>query len=530
MVNRRKHMKKKKKIIPLINIVLLLVTCVVVYVIYVSGTNARYKSDVSGTASAPTAKWAMKVNEVDIVNGATSFGIVPITLSSTTKVAPNMIAPGMVAVASFDIDPSGVEVSFEYDIELGNIVGAPTAFEVVVKAGGVKVEPVNGKYSGIKMLQGNTSAMTALDKIPITIEVLWKNNEANNANDTEVALLISSLELPIAVTAKQHIKLTDYFRGVEVSQATNIFTDEVLNTDITIRNNDGTEYMMEPLVYTISASNPKFDVVMNDVTGGVLEGGSAKANVISVTISKKTAVVLQGIETVDIVFNIISPFTAQKVITIGYKGYDQNGLTLRYDGINNTGAGHSNNPSVWKDLVGNNDGIITGTAAWDDRGLEFNGQNTKVKFNGNINNTYTLGLVILPVLTGTHPRLIGEESGNQRFPSVYLHSNTSYKIALYAQRLDKVFPDTTVPSTTEKTSVVVTYSNNLAKLYVNGAFVGELELAYDPASGANAYLGDNGGSLRAYKGKIYNFLVYDRALTATEIEHNFEVDRLRFGT
>ncbi len=51
------------------------------------------------------------------------------------------------------------------------------------------------------------------------------------------------------------------------------------------------------------------------------------------------------------------------------KTYIKNGLILYLDGINNTGSGHSNTSTIWKDLSGNNNnGTITG-ATWKSTGL-----------------------------------------------------------------------------------------------------------------------------------------------------------------
>ena len=51
--------------------------------------------------------------------------------------------------------------------------------------------------------------------------------------------------------------------------------------------------------------------------------------------------------------------------------YVEDGLILHYDAINNTGSGHSNNITTWKDLSGNsNDAIITG-GIWENNSLRF---------------------------------------------------------------------------------------------------------------------------------------------------------------
>ena len=337
-------MKKVRRFIPIV-IILLWLT-----IMYISETGARYTSTASGSASQQVAKWVMVINDVDITSGTTNFGIVPLTISDDSCVAPGKLAPGTTALASFDIDPTGVEVSFEYDIELGNIVGAPEALDIIVKVNDTQIEAVAGKYSGVKLLPSDV-AMTASDKLNVAVEIDWDNSEINNNNDTLVGLMAGTLSLPVDITVRQHIVETDYYRGVEVAVGTTLFSERTLNTNLIIKNNDGTEYMIEDLEYTISMNNPNFDIVINDSMGGRIIGGTAKTNTIPIVITKKAGAVINKTDTIDITVNVTYPFVTEKTVTITYIDYVSSQLALHYDGINNTGMGHSNNPTVWKDLV-----------------------------------------------------------------------------------------------------------------------------------------------------------------------------------
>ena len=54
--------------------------------------------------------------------------------------------------------------------------------------------------------------------------------------------------------------------------------------------------------------------------------------------------------------------------------YIKNGLMVAYDGINNTGNGHDDKVTTWKDLSGNgNDGILKGDPTWEEDHLKFDG-------------------------------------------------------------------------------------------------------------------------------------------------------------
>lgn len=81
-------------------------------------------------------------------------------------------------------------------------------------------------------------------------------------------------------------------------------------------------------------------------------------------------------------------------VAVNKYGYISNGLKLYYDGIDNTGSGHSASSTTWKDLSGNgNDGTIAGTCTWQTNSLDIAEGNTgtitqKTTFSGL--NSFTL--------------------------------------------------------------------------------------------------------------------------------------------
>ena len=518
-------MKKRKMNVNIsVMLVLLLLVSTLAYIFI---AEARYIGSASGEITAKTAKWAVKVNDVDIVENATSFGTVPLVVSSSTNVATDKIAPSLDAVGVVEINPAGTEVSFAYDIELGEIVDAPEDLEIVVKEDGNVITEIGGKYSGSKLLTID-GAFTIEDKIDITIEAYWYNDEINNSSDTVLGLAGGTISIPVTITFLQIIE-PPTFKWVEINIEKAIFNKQ-LSTNVIIKNNNGTDFMEEDLEYTLSIDNNKFDSVITDASGGILQGGSANSNTIPIVITPKQLEVFSDTETIRVKCNVTAPFVDERTVTVKYIDYVKNALELHYDGINNTGAGYSATPAVWKDLVGNNNGTFIGTTTWDGKGLGFNGTNTKVSFKGDITNEYTMSVVILPVLTGQYPRLIGEASGNTVFPGIYLHSVNGYKLGLYGHKIDSIYSNNSAtPSTTERTSIVVTYSGGVSKLYVNGEYIGELNVPSSVTSQTTAYLGANGASNRYYTGKMYSFLRYSKVLTADEIKHNYDVDELRFG-
>ena len=195
----------------------------------------------------------------------------------------------------------------------------------------------------------------------------------------------------------------------------------------------------------------------------------------------------------------------------------KDGLVLHYDSINNTGSGHSDVATIWKDLNGTNDGILNNGPTWFSKGLSFDGIDDNVQFTGAITNNYSIVTTIKPVFTGTHPRIVSENP----FPSIYLRSNKDYKVSFYGQGLDTEFYTPKILSATELNYIIVTYDSSVLTLYINGLKMGTLSTTTPPSSVPFAYLGDRSNNDRAYTGEIYDFMIYDRVLTEFEAERSY---------
>jgi len=210
--------------------------------------------------------------------------------------------------------------------------------------------------------------------------------------------------------------------------------------------------------------------------------------------------------------NLLKPF-------LGMSGYVEDGLILLFDGENNTGEDkHSNDSTIWKDLSkSKNDAELMGGASWEEDGLRLDGKTGKAKFKGDIPNNYTIFITLeADELVGTYPRLFGEDP----FPSMHLRSVSSYALSFNGQNLDKVFPGYIYISPKKKVNICITYDGRYISLYYDGEKVSEIPTSTLPASTINAYLGAREANDRQLKGKIYNFMIYDRVLNYKEIQKN----------
>ena len=205
---------------------LLLIVCLLAAVI--GGTYSRYTSTATQTGSAQVAKWAVKINNKNIV--ANEKFTVVFNEVKNDNVVDGKIAPSSRLYADFEIDPTGSEVAVDYLFKLGTIsakIGeenatVPTGIEVekVVylvddtenegqkKDGNKIAQNTDGEYVGETIaLESQESALTAASKKIVRVYIVWTNTdtEAENTNHTDAGNKTPTLSMEITGTAKQHI-------------------------------------------------------------------------------------------------------------------------------------------------------------------------------------------------------------------------------------------------------------------------------------------------------------------------------------
>lgn len=124
-------MKKKRNVVGALGktavALTLISTCLV------GGTLAKYTSEVTGTGTSVTAKWAFKAGSTDGGTSLTTF-----TLGETTDgvVAKNKIAPGSSGTIPVYYDLSGTEVKTQLKVyvKVDNASKLPTNFKMTLGA------------------------------------------------------------------------------------------------------------------------------------------------------------------------------------------------------------------------------------------------------------------------------------------------------------------------------------------------------------------------------------------------------------
>lgn len=206
------------------------------------------------------------------------------------------------------------------------------------------------------------------------------------------------------------------------------------------------------------------------------------------------------------------------------KDYVEEGLVLYYDGINNTGSGHSDSVDIWKDLSGNdNDGILVGfdgneASGWTNNSLKLDGINDYVyknigidQYNATVEVVYKYYEGNCVFSTDTNGSVVMDE--NMRFKNI---SITNFDIS-------------------NAVSVCFLYNkesqNNIyMKIFENTKY--KSGVSSDVVAGKYISLGTNlpGQSASQFaKADIFAVRIYNRALTQEEINKNYKIDKLRFG-
>ena len=233
------------------------------------------------------------------------------------------------------------------------------------------------------------------------------------------------------------------------------------------------------------------------------------------------------------------------------KQYIQSGLILQYDAIDNTGNGHSNTTTTWKDLSGNNnDGAISG-ATWNSSYLEFDGIDDMVSTISNLNfnssKEMTIEFVCENQNTGDVTIFMEfSENSNQASDGFYIDTGefgtNDLTLAMKFQQnsitnhkmvnglLDQSAASYTVKCDTTKThdNYIAMYKNSV-NFNVENAGEYDDNISNMTLTSNKLYIGGRQGSNFYSNMRLMAVRVYNRALTQSEIQHNYDVDKQKYN-
>lgn len=152
-------------------------------IIFVSYSFARYSIVATSNSTITIAKFNVKVNDTSIKKNE-KFDL---KLSSKVqKTTDNKLAPGNNGYFEITIDPTGTEVSLEYQF---NLTFSNTGIGVKGYSinDGNMVNNSNSTITGTINLPTTSKAFEAKDKVSIKIYCDWKNSADINASTVEQA-------------------------------------------------------------------------------------------------------------------------------------------------------------------------------------------------------------------------------------------------------------------------------------------------------------------------------------------------------
>ena len=223
--------------------------------------------------------------------------------------------------------------------------------------------------------------------------------------------------------------------------------------------------------------------------------------------------------------------------------YVEEGLIAHLDGINNTGNGHSNEVTTWKDLSNNgNDATLYNNPTWSNNSLTFDGIDDYGILTNTANQAFPNGLTL-----ETRVKILSTDNGSPRDYIMFLDNvsstNPSNGMSLYIGKespyriltrinINNAYTIARTSATNELNryyTMTTIYNNSKVSLYIDSELIQSIDASGQYAVSANPfYL-----SLQ-YLGPYYsnvefqNVLIYDRALTENEVLRNYQADLTRY--
>tara|TARA_R100000329_G_scaffold59014_1_gene53120 strand:- start:1137 stop:4745 length:3609 start_codon:yes stop_codon:yes gene_type:complete len=222
-----------------------------------------------------------------------------------------------------------------------------------------------------------------------------------------------------------------------------------------------------------------------------------------------------------------------------YLGLITTNLVLHLDASNS--SSYSGSGTTWTDLSSSsNDGTLTNGVTYDSNNggvLVFDGTDDYVvtssdMFNANADFTLSVWLLSDTFATGVSYAVVADVANSQ---SLYLRYNDgSFKLVNSNTAILGTFSSSSL-STNTWYDITLTRSSNTYTLYVNGSSVSSLtgishSFTHSPTTiGAN----NNNSAPPAYKnnfdGKIAQVLAYSAALSASEVQQNYNATKATYG-
>lgn len=193
--------------------ILLVILSLAITLSLMSNTFSRYVSKATGNIDMAFSKWQILVNNVDITsNTSSSIDLTPV-LEENNNVATNTVAPGSKGYVDIDIDPTNVDVSFNYSINLEvkneevkdlMITNYAILDQNYIEGDLIETIPLEDNTINETLLYNNTIDNFKFEPFTVRIYFEWyegENEQLNDDEDTEIGTKAANENTPLEITA-----------------------------------------------------------------------------------------------------------------------------------------------------------------------------------------------------------------------------------------------------------------------------------------------------------------------------------------
>jgi len=216
------------------------------------------------------------------------------------------------------------------------------------------------------------------------------------------------------------------------------------------------------------------------------------------------------------------------------------GMILHYDGINNTGSGHNPNAVEWEDLsLNGHTGIISGAVSFTGNGAFFPAIGNYDRMTAQLTegllvgaSNATIELAFMP--SSTTRGYILAKSYNTR--GTFMASTTDYMFD-GTNNLSLLNLYAVTPNINTLNIISIVFDSGVAWCYLNGMLI-QTNTGFSEKLGVStskmtvgAYaFGNDLVNYAPFSGMVYSVRIYDKSLSAADVQRNYLIDASRFGS
>lgn len=208
-----------------IRIILILLTLSVT-LSFMSDTYSRYVIDTSSNVELSFANWQILLNEQDITDGTTSTLEITPVIEESNNVKENKLAPSSKGYFDILVNPSNVEVSFDYNVKVkilnenlpDILISKYAILDETYKEGTTtitKKDIVDNEIKGT-LLYDNVTENFSFKPFTIRVFFEWyegENETMDDKKDTEIGLDAANndtkLQIEASIKFEQNIGTTE---------------------------------------------------------------------------------------------------------------------------------------------------------------------------------------------------------------------------------------------------------------------------------------------------------------------------------